>query len=139
MFELNRQFKKFIVFLVNTVESLNRVIANHTVFLKDWREIIGIISCFHCNSLLYVDFRHFCVNLINQFWENQCLLVNTISSLNSIIANKKDFLKNKQYINGIIGCFYFNFAHFISSHSFLSNHFITSHFCVNFIDLSWEN
>ena len=59
-------------FLVNNVCSLVRVIANDKVFMKNYREIIGIIACFHCNSVLYVDFKHFCVTLIAPFFKNQC-------------------------------------------------------------------
>ena len=52
------------------------------------------MSCFHCNSIIYIYLKRFGLNLIDHVRENQCLLVNTIKSLVGVFAKDKVFQKN---------------------------------------------
>ena len=62
------------MFFVSTVKSVVTVIANDKEFLKNLEVIDRIITCFHCNSVLYYEISNFCVNLIDPVRENQCFL-----------------------------------------------------------------
>ena len=55
------------MFFVNTVKSVVTVIANDKEFLKNLEVIDRLKTCFHCISVLYFDFRNFCVRLIDPF------------------------------------------------------------------------
>ena len=48
------------------------------------------MACFHCNSVLYSDFKHFYVNLFYHLRENQCYFKK--HSLGFISDNAKDRL-----------------------------------------------
>ena len=58
---------KINVFKVKTVKNLVRFIANDNVFLENWLEVNEILVCFHYNPVVYIDFKHFCDNLINYY------------------------------------------------------------------------
>ena len=63
-------------------------------FQKNQRLFIGKMAWFHCNSVLYIGVKPFCVSLIDNFWENQSFLVNTHLGQVSVIANNMFFQRN---------------------------------------------
>ena len=72
--KFNRSFsEKINVFLVNNVKNLVRVFAKDKVFLRkkvvnQWNN-----SLFNCNSIIYIDFKRFCENLIDHFFRKSML------------------------------------------------------------------
>ena len=63
-------FEKINAFLVNTVKIFVKVFENDNVILKNKQRIKKRIAWFHCNSVYYVDFKLFCVNLNDLFMEH---------------------------------------------------------------------
>ena len=46
------------------------------------------MALFHCNSVLNVGLKHFCVSFIDCFWENQCFFCKLVGlSQVGVIAN----------------------------------------------------
>ena len=52
------------------------------------------MAWFHCNSVIYIGLKHFCVSLIDFFEKINVFIVNTVLGHVSVIANNMFFLKN---------------------------------------------
>ena len=87
-------FEKINDLLVNTVLGQFSVIANDMFFQKKQQWFNGKSDLFYCISVNYVVLKHFNVNFIDSFWENQWFLVNTVLGQVSVIANDMFFQKN---------------------------------------------